>query len=219
MSPAIPSWGPIRRGRLKPSATACGFLTIAAARWTNSGPATRSRCSKQHLRGYRAPALPGLPRFLGGAVGYAAYDTVRYTERLPNAPPDDRGLPDLLFDIYETMVVFDHVRKVVAGRRPRERAGGGGRHRAARAYEQAAELIDGIIDRLRRPSALQPVRVALPAPPLERYASNFTPAEFAAVVERCKEYIRAGDIFQVVPSQRLPSRRRPTRSTSTARCG
>src|SRR4051794_28135034 len=62
---------------------------------------------------YRAVHLPGLPRFAGGAVGYAAYDAVRYTERLPDAPPDDRGLPDLSFAFYDRMAIFDHIRKTI----------------------------------------------------------------------------------------------------------
>ncbi len=60
------------------------------------------------------PHLPGLPRFCGGAVGYAGYDAVRYVERLPNPPPDDRGLPDLCFAFYDRMVIFDHINKTVA---------------------------------------------------------------------------------------------------------
>src|SRR5262245_1561479 len=66
------------------------------------------------LAQYQAPYLPGLPRFCGGAVGYAGYDTVRYVERLPNPPPDDRGLPDLSFALYDRMVIFDHINKTVA---------------------------------------------------------------------------------------------------------
>ncbi|MGV2336189.1 MAG UNVERIFIED_CONTAM: hypothetical protein LVR18_19490 [Planctomycetaceae bacterium] len=58
-------------------------------------------------------ALPGLPGFLGGAVGFAGYDVIRYTENLPNVPSDDRGLPDLAFAFYDSMVVFDHIRKVI----------------------------------------------------------------------------------------------------------
>ena len=57
--------------------------------------------------------IKGLPRFAGGAVGYASYDAVRYTENLPNAPPDDRSLPDLSFAFYDTMVLFDHIRKTI----------------------------------------------------------------------------------------------------------
>src|SRR4029079_14287799 len=63
---------------------------------------------------YRAPHVAGLPRFCGGAVGYAGYDTVRYVERLPNAPPDDHGLPDLSFAFYDRMVIFDHITKTIA---------------------------------------------------------------------------------------------------------
>src|SRR5690242_3318115 len=65
------------------------------------------------LRDYRTVHLPGLPRFAGGAVGYAAYDAVRYTENLPNPPRDDRGLPDLAFAFYDRMLVFDHIRKTI----------------------------------------------------------------------------------------------------------
>ena len=158
---------------------------------------------EQHLRRYHAPAPAGLPRFLGGAVGYAAYDTVRYYERLPNAPADDRGLPDLLFDIYETLLVFDHARKVVLVVAFAAVAADDGPERRRAAYTQAAERIESLIERLGRSFALNPARIAFPVPTLERYTSNFTPAEFERVVERCQEYIRAGDIFQVVPSQRL----------------
>src|SRR5271155_664338 len=62
---------------------------------------------------YRAHDPVGLPRFAGGAVGYAAYDAVRYTENLPNAPKDDQGLPDLSFAFYDQMVIFDHIRKTI----------------------------------------------------------------------------------------------------------
>src|SRR5271157_1931890 len=72
------------------------------------------RLLEEKLALYRAPHVPGLPRFCGGAVGYAAYDAVRYVERLPNPPPDDRGLPDLCFAFYDRMVIFDHINKTVA---------------------------------------------------------------------------------------------------------
>jgi anthranilate synthase component 1 len=188
------------------------------ARWTDHASGqTRTEQSRDplalleaELRRYRTPpiggrllSLPVLPRFLGGAVGYAAYDMVRYYERLPNAPHDDRGLPDLLFDIYETMVIFDHVHKVVLVVAHADVPDGADAAARRRAYDNAVRQIDGLIARLSRPSTLGPVRVALPAPPLERYTSNFQRGEFEQVVERCKEYIRAGDIFQVVISQRL----------------
>src|SRR6202158_5736207 len=69
---------------------------------------------EEKLAAYRAPQLPGLPRFSGGAVGYSAYDAVRYVERLPNPPLDDRQLPDLCFAFYDRMVIFDHLTKTIA---------------------------------------------------------------------------------------------------------
>src|SRR5262244_332760 len=72
------------------------------------------RLLEEKLAAYRAPHLPGLPRFTGGAVGYAGYDAVRYVEHLPNPPPDDRHLPDLCFAFYDRMVIFDHLNKTVA---------------------------------------------------------------------------------------------------------
>ena len=65
------------------------------------------------MQAVRVAKLPGLPPFIGGAVGYAGYDTVRYVEHLPNAPKDDRGLPDLAFAFYDHMIVFDNVQKTV----------------------------------------------------------------------------------------------------------
>src|SRR5437870_7132248 len=66
------------------------------------------------LAGYRAPHVPGLPRFAGGAVGYGGYDAVRYVERLPHPPADDRQLPDLCFALYDRMVIFHHINKTIA---------------------------------------------------------------------------------------------------------
>src|SRR4249920_2826901 len=72
------------------------------------------RLLEEWLAKYRAPHLAGLPRFCGGAVGYAGYDTVRYVERLEKPPLDDRGLPDLSFALYDRMVIFDHINKTIA---------------------------------------------------------------------------------------------------------
>jgi anthranilate synthase component 1 len=68
---------------------------------------------QDRLTPLRAPHLPGLPRFLGGAVGYAGYDTVRWAEHLPNVPRDDRGLPDLAFAFFDRMVLFDQITKTI----------------------------------------------------------------------------------------------------------
>jgi len=158
---------------------------------------------EQHLREYRVAHLPGLPRLLGGAVGYAGYDIIRYYERLPQAPHDDRGLPDVLFNVYDTMVIFDHVFKTVLVVAHADLTGRQGDVGLRAAYEQAAQKIDALIERIGQPLPMAPVRIAPPMAPLTRYTSNFTPAEFEQAVAKCQEYIRAGDIFQVVLSQRL----------------
>jgi len=153
------------------------------------------------LAPYRAVHLPGLPRFVGGAVGYAAYDSVRYTERLPDAPPDDRGLPDLSFALYDRMVLFDHIRKTVlvvahAHIRPGDDLRG--------AYERAADRVDELVARLSAPSPDLPLADINTEGPIQFKAeSNFTREGYEAVVRHCQEYIKAGDIFQVVPSQRF----------------
>ena len=152
------------------------------------------------LAGYRAVHLPGLPRFCGGAVGYAGYDVVRYAEHLPNSPPDDRGLPDLSFAFYDRMVIFDQINKtilVVAHARTR-----GTDVRAE--YDSACRRVDETCARLQSPTdALAPVDISVTGEPTLAWTSNYTQASFEAAVEKCKEYICAGDIFQVVLSQRL----------------
>ena len=152
------------------------------------------------LNRYKGVQVPGLPRFCGGAVGYAGYDVIRYTERLPNPPPDDRQLPDLSFAFYNRMVIFDQIRKtilVVAQART-----DASDLRAE--YDRACSQVDDLCRQLQRGvSDLQLTDIALTGEVSETWKSNFTQPEFEAAVEACKEYIRAGDIFQVVLSQRL----------------
>jgi len=150
---------------------------------------------------YRAVPMPGLPRFAGGAVGYAAYDAVRYTENLPDAPPDDRGLPDLSFAFYDRMVLFDHIRKTVlvvahAHLEP------GADPRAA--YDAACGRVDELVARLTAPGPELGVSdIDTDGPVRLATRSNFTREQYEGVVRHCQEYIKAGDIFQVVPSQRF----------------
>jgi len=155
---------------------------------------------EQLLDRYRAAPARGLPRFTGGAVGYAAYDAVRYIERLPHPPPDDRGLPELLFALYDRMVIFDHIRKtvlVVAHARLDEEA-------AAAAYHAACRRIDELVDRLLTgEDGLAPIDIDAESPVTLEPRSNFSRERYEAVVRECQEYIKAGDIFQVVPSQRF----------------
>jgi anthranilate synthase component 1 len=149
----------------------------------------------------RAATLPSLPPFAGGAIGYAGYDVVRYTEHLPDAPPDDRGLPDLSFAFFDRMVIFDNVTKtitVVAMARVGE-----GNHEAAR--NDACRRVDELVARLETPDPdLHISDIDTGGGVTLECASNFRQEDFEAAVRKCVEYIRAGDIFQVVISQPQP---------------
>jgi len=161
----------------------------------------------KHLEQYQTAHLPELPRFCGGAVGYAGYDVIRYTEHLPNAPADDRQLPDLSFGFFNRMVIFDHINKtiqivVLAPVPTQQEAASQSELKAC--YEQACQRVDQLCDHLQADQTDLQLTDIAPVGDVELdWQSNFTQSEFEAAVEACKEYIRAGDIFQVVLSQRL----------------
>jgi anthranilate synthase component 1 len=147
--------------------------------------------------------LPNLPAFVGGAVGYFSYDAVRYLEKLPDAPPADLQVPEAYFAVTDTLTVFDHLRHKVlvislvdtASLRDVEGEG------FAAAYRRAADDIRRVSERLAAPIT----RRALPSGDGGGFevSSNFTRAAYEEAVEKAKEYIRAGDAFQIVPSQRF----------------
>jgi anthranilate synthase component 1 len=152
------------------------------------------------LKQYRTVGPPAMPRFLGGAVGYAGYDIARHYEKLGTPPPDDRGLPDLQFGLYDRMVIFDHVRKLVHVVAHAHVDAGTD---ANAAYDDACRGIEEIVAKLGevRPDPLRPFLST--SSDQARFESSFTQHGFERAVDRCKQYIRAGDIFQVVISQRL----------------
>src|SRR5262249_37414295 len=163
------------------------------------------RLLEEKVQQYRAPQVPGLPRFSGGAVGYAGYDTVRYVERLPKPPPDDRHLPDLCFAFYDRMVIFDHLTKTIAAVAHAHVTPAALRG----CYDRACRRVDRLVERLQQGVAdLQLTDIAPVGEVRRPYRSNFEPEAFEAAVARCKEYIKAGDIFQVVLSQRLQTETR-----------
>ncbi len=152
--------------------------------------------AREILRRYRPAQDPALPRFYGGLVGYFSYDLIRTIERLPHQPPDDRGLPILNLTLADTVMVFDHLRH-----RIRIIASAVVDDGAERAYRAAQARIEEWLDLLRRPL---PAPAPAPASPLRlNLRSNMTREQYLAAVARCREYIHAGDAFQIVLSQRF----------------
>jgi len=162
---------------------------------------------ERRMAPYRVARLAELPPFTSGVVGYAGYDTVRYVEQLPDAPPDDRGLPDLSFGFYDRMVVFDNVTKaidvvVLAAIDDDAEAA------VDRAYAAACRRIDDTIATLSAPHDWPPPAdigsKREPACLADGTAvSAFDREAFLAAVRTSIDYIRAGDIFQVVLSRRI----------------
>src|SRR5512143_125896 len=145
-------------------------------------------------------ALPDLPRFVGGLVGYLGYDTVRLFEPQLDHADDlaEDQLPDALFLLAATLVAFDHARGRLLIITNAHLEGD-----PSAAYELAVDRIDRIADRLAAP--LKPRPTALKAAS-QSLTSNFSEAEFESIVRQAQEHIAAGDIFQVVLSQRLSRR-------------
>ncbi|MEM6393818.1 MAG: anthranilate synthase component I [Planctomycetota bacterium] len=150
---------------------------------------------------------PTLPSFTGGWVGYAGYDTVRYVEgdQLPSPPADDRGLPDLHFQLYTDVVVFDHASKTVL---VLSHAVIGPGDDVGVRYAEAAERVAAMAGRLATPSghesqALRLGHVDVKQPPPELPVSNMGEGGYQDAVRACKQFISAGDAFQIVPSQRF----------------
>ena len=190
---------------------------------TRNGSETRTTAAdplkalEDYVAQFRAPHLPGLPRFVGGAVGYASYDSVRYVEHLPNAPKDDRHIPDLSFACYDRMIVFDQINKtvnVVAHARIAELGIGTSELKKAelrKAYDEACRRVDELVETLQRPVTSLPLidinvhtsKTTQASTIPSRFQSNFTQAGYEAAVRKTIEYINAGDAFQVVPSQRF----------------
>jgi anthranilate synthase component I len=161
----------------------------------------------ESLRAVLAESLielpPELPPIAAGVIGYLGHDTVRLIERLPSQPPDSLGVPDGMFVRPTLMVVFDNVKDemiVVTPVRPEVQPGPGTDAHAA--YASAVERLRGVVEALDAPlphaTAMAEVQLALPEP-----VSNTRPPDYMGMVERAKEYIVAGDIFQVVLAQRF----------------
>jgi anthranilate synthase component 1 len=148
------------------------------------------------LAAYRPVAVPGLPRFAGGAVGQIGYDVVRTFERLPAHTVDDLGLPEACLLVARDVLVFDNVAqkiRVVSNVHLRD-----GESPEA-AWDAAVARIDALVARLAAP----PVEPVPPPAASGAVRANVSQAQYEAMVARAKEYIRAGDVIQVVLAQRF----------------
>ena len=153
---------------------------------------------RELLAAYSPVELPGLPRFVGGAVGYLGYDMVRHFESLPSERPDTVGAWDSFFMITDSLLIFDNVKQkiqVVAT------AHLDGTQSSRQAYDAALLRIEALVARLRGPLAA--TASTRPATGSVGFVSNTSQAQYEAAVEKAKEYVRSGDIIQVVLSQRM----------------
>jgi anthranilate synthase component I len=151
------------------------------------------------MRRYRAAREPNLPGFHGGLVGYLGYDCVRWFE--PTIAPafkDELGVPDMFFLLVGTLIIFDHRRrrlKIVANAFIEE-------HGLEPAYDSAVGEIESILNQLEKPISFPPIFTEA-EPPRGKAESNTSREHYYEMVNRAEEYIRAGDIFQMVPAQRF----------------
>lgn len=148
---------------------------------------------------YRCVEIPGLPRFIGGAVGYLAYDVVRFFEPTIAPPPkDELQLPEMVFMITDTLLIFDHrLRRLRVLANAHVENGN-----ADSAYDEAQAQIERIVEKLKQPARLPGINVYCQPQPVSP-ESNTTREEYLQMVRDTQEYIHAGDIFQIVPSQRF----------------
>mgnify|MGYP001766289864 CR=1 FL=1 len=152
---------------------------------------------RELLNRYKPVAVPGLPRFYGGAVGYLGYEMVRYFEKLPPSPPDDLNLDESIFVISDALMIFDNVRhtiKVVAC------AFTENTDSIEECYAASCRKIEDMIETI---SAAVSHKTAPAQDGEVNFTSNMTPDQYRAAIEKAKEYIVAGDIIQAVLSQRF----------------
>lgn len=151
---------------------------------------------KNEIATYKPVEVSGLPRFYGGLVGYIGYDMVRFFERIPEGPKEGIALPDFFFMLTDTMLIFDNLRQKI---QVVSNAHIDGKD-AESAYREAEGKIDDIIGKLRSPCLVGDITSGRKK---EQFVSNFEKEEFLLSVEKSKEYVMAGDIVQVVLSQRF----------------
>ena len=152
------------------------------------------------LEGYRPVPMVGVPPFFGGALGYVSYNAVEQFHEIPNNKPDPLKLPEIFFVFVQTLIAFDnlkHTIKVIDNVRVDPKTG------LREAYDAGVRRIERVIATLqKKPRGIEPRELG-ESDSSRKFRSNLTRTEFENAVTRAKEYIRAGDIIQVVLAQRL----------------
>ncbi|MFA5114153.1 MAG: anthranilate synthase component I [Candidatus Margulisiibacteriota bacterium] len=151
------------------------------------------------LKEYKPVSIPGLPRFSGGLVGYIGYDAVRQIEKIPNANPDDLNIPLMQFIMADAILAFDHIKHKIVIIANARIAGD-----PARAYRSACRRIAGLEAKLKKP--LRTTELETGRRRAVKFQSNVTRREYEEMVRQAKAHIKAGDIIQVVLSQRLEAK-------------
>ena len=161
-------------------------------------PADPLTLIQAEMSAHRPVNLPGLPRFTGGAVGFISYEYIsRIEPSVPTAPADPLALPVIYFMLTDSLLTFDRAKQTLRLCVNAHVAGDPGS-----AYDAAVAELEHLHSLLRRPSSLAPAPLVDPGK-VTVPSGNFTQAAFEGVVEGVKEFIRSGDIIQVVPSQRF----------------
>lgn len=158
---------------------------------------------REHMARFRPVRVPGLPPLVAGAIGYFSYDMVRLVERLPKRLRDDIGLYDAMLMFYRGLIAFDHVQHRLWVVR-NVHTDGAGSLRAK--YNAAVKEIHRTRELLEAPVAGEKREEPKTARRLPKLQSNFKRKEYLDAVRQAKKYIRAGDIFQVVISQRFSAK-------------
>jgi len=153
---------------------------------------------KKLMSQFKPVKVTGVPRFHGGLVGYMSYDIVRFIEDIPDKNTDDLKLPDLQFMLTDTILAFDHIKHKILIISNAHVKGN-----PKKAYKDAIKKIEALEKKIRKPLKTSEFEIPPAGKKELKFKSNFSEDEFKKIVERAKEYIRAGDVIQVVLSQRF----------------
>ena len=154
---------------------------------------------KKYLKKYKSTGQEDLPRFVSGAVGYFSYDIIRYFENIPDNNKDDLNVPETYFIFVDTVLAIDHFQhtiKVIANVMTKDR-------NLKESYNEAISRIKQTIQKIKRRFEIIDFIETSRQPGKHELESNVTKSEFEETIKRAKDYIYAGDIFQVVLSQRF----------------